>query len=169
MKKNKRAYLDDFVLNEQGKYEYKGIIYNVNGSYNNKYLLFRIVGIAICIVIAGIVPFSGSMHAFYIIFPYVFEVVLAALLVYAYVYFFSNIKQLREYIYQKSFERFKPYTSLLIGNCGLSFICTIVYSLFNGFEIWAIVYVLLQILTFILTRQYYAYSQSLEFEKKTLK
>lgn len=165
-KKNKRAYLDDFILNEQGQYEYKGIIYKIeNTDFNLKNTTIMFIVSFICIIIGGIIPFSGSMHAFYIIMPYIVEIALFGLLSYALFEFATHHKELREYIYLKSYDKFKPYTSILIGNMGLSVLCTIVYSFINGFEKWAIVYVLLHAIAFILIRKFYADTSAIKFDK----
>ena len=169
-KTNKRAYLDDFILNEQGQYEYKGIIYKIqNTDFELKSLIIMLVLSFVCIIAGGIIPFSGSMHAFYIIMPYIVEIVLFGLLSYAFFEFCTHYKELREYIYKKSYEKFKPYTSILIGNMGLSVICTLVYSVFNGFEVWAIVYVGLHVIAFILIRKFSADMNELKFDKISLK
>ena len=165
----KRAYLDDFILNEAGKYEYKGTIYKIVSEFDKNYLIRRIVLLTVCLVGAGFVPFSGSMHAFYIITPYMVEIVVLALLVYAYIQFIGSKGEIREYIFKKSVERFKPYSSLIIGNIGLTFISTMIYSFINGFELWAIAYVSLHVIAFISIRQFYAYVSTIKCDKISLK
>lgn len=168
-RKNKREYLNDFVLNDNGEYEYKGIIYKINGELNIKYFVIRLLLVVSCVIICGIIPFSGSMHAFYIIMPYIVEVGVLALLVYAFLTFIIRRKELRDYIYKKTVERFKPYSSFLMGNFGLSLICVGVYSLINGFEVWAIGYCLLQIIGFVLIRQFLMKISEISYEKVDLK
>lgn len=168
-KKNKRAYLDDFVQNDSGQYEYKGTIYKIVSEFDKNYLIYRIIILSACLVGAGFVPFSGSMHAFYIIMPFMVEIVVLALFIYAFIQFNGSKGEIREYIYKKSVERFKPCSSLIIGNIGLTFACTIVYSVFNGFEIWAIVYIALHVIAFICIRQFYAYASSIKYDKISLK
>lgn len=162
-KSNKRAYLDDFILNDHGEYDYKGVVYKPTGQIDKKMMTMLIVCGFACIILAGFIPFSGSMHAFYIIMPYMVEIVLFGLLSYSFIQFVYHLNELREYIFNKSYLRFRPYSVLLFGNYGLSIICTLVYSLINGFEIWAIIYTLFQIMSFIFIRKFYLYTNSMNF------
>lgn len=114
-KKKRRAYLDDFAKEADGTYIYKGYLYRFKGNWKESIrgLVIRTGLLAAAVVAAGIVPSAGMMNTAYVILPYTAQVIAAALFAYAVLKIFSSGGEIKEYIYVKSYERFRPYLFML--------------------------------------------------------
>ena len=135
-RKGRYSFLNDFKLNEANEYEYTGAVYELEGNIEEqkktlKNTLMLLTGIALALLLAGIVPFEGMMEAFYVIIPYVFEVGFAALLISAAYGIYSH-DQLREYVYKKSAGRVGIYGPGLMGNSIIRLVSSTVFLLIKG-------------------------------------
>lgn len=155
-KKGRHAYLNDFKLNENNEYEYRGAIYEPQFSDEEKKRIHIKGGIlhlllSACIILAGWIPYQGLAGSFYVVIPYAFEVIFIA---WQYPHFFRCFfkDSLREYEYRKSAARIRPFYFVIVFNAALSMIAALLYGTFNGFEPVSIslAYSLLQLTCFAL-------------------
>ena len=73
--KGRRAYLNDFKKNEEGNYEYQGILYRWMGEKETlrkeKFLLWLIFGgMMTALIITGCLDAPGLMNSFFVILPF---------------------------------------------------------------------------------------------------
>lgn len=74
MSKRKRKYLDDFVANDEGGYEYQGKLWKWRPPEARADFVRQaaalLAGAGACLVAAGFVPASATGNAFYVLLPY---------------------------------------------------------------------------------------------------
>lgn len=135
-KKGFKAYLNDFKLNEQGKYIYSGALYGYGGEKPLKRLKCEILLLsflpAACAVLSGCIPAPGMINGFYVIIPWALEITAAFSLVWAAVKFAFAEMPLRGYIYQATLAAFKPRCIFNCTACILEFISFCVFVIVNG-------------------------------------
>ena len=155
-RKGRYSYLNDFKLNEQNEYEYRGNVYAVDlpGEQKKKLLrsvLFLLAECAGLILLAGIVPFEGLMNTFYVIIPYITEIGFAGFLISAVGTVYRN-DELREYVYQKSAGRLGVYGPGLLGTSIVRLAASLLYLLINGIgkPLSAAIYFLITLLLIVL-------------------
>ena len=105
----KKAYLNDFRKDSDGKFVYQGATYLPDGNAAlpalcRKLLLFA-VGCVACALARGCIPAGGMLNCFYVILPYLCEVAGVAFLMYAVISFLVTARPVREYTFQKTIRR----------------------------------------------------------------
>lgn len=142
--KGRYSYLNDFKLNDNNEYEYKGNIYQLSINEQDKKDLLKNTIIfhgllIISVIISGFLPYKAMRGIFYVIVPYIFEAIFVFWLVYIlFTIFRKDI--LREYEYNKSFKRIRPFYYVIAINSAIGIGGCISDTLLNGFEYLAIVY-----------------------------
>ena len=151
--KNRRAYLDDYTLNDDGSYEYTGIYHEwasdeVREAYAAKAKL--LMGVAIAgIVIAGCVPAPGTFGAFYVVIPYICSVIGVVLSAVALVRLLREGARVRDHIYDKSVPMLPA--KLAIGaagalSCGMGELAFLLVMRPENNVLFAVVFVLVMVL-----------------------
>ena len=108
-KKHRREYLNDFKLQDSGEYKFEGEIYCVqtddwNGLRKN--IWFRTGLVCLLVLVSGFLPSAGMINTFYVILPYMAEVIIAALVVWGIYRMTKGTEKIRSYIYEKTYPRF---------------------------------------------------------------
>ncbi len=133
-KRHGKEYLNDFKLDKEGKYKYEGSIYKFDSKDKatliKKLWIYTII-IDVLIVAAGCINTGKLSQTIYYVAPYCLQLVFAALLTYCVIKFNYHKKELREYQYEKSIARVKPYGSILLGLVIVEVIALIIYLLIN--------------------------------------
>lgn len=136
MKKGFRAYLNDFKLNEHGKYIYSGALYGYRGEKPLKKLKAEMLALsflpAACAVLSGCIPAPGMTNCFYVIIPWVLEIAATFSLIWAAVKFMLAKLPLRGYIYESTLAAFKPRCIFNCASCILELIAFCVFVILNG-------------------------------------
>lgn len=116
-RKNKRAHLDDFQLDEDGAYHYQGTLWHWQSTEKRTTFLrtaWLLLGAAAgCVLAAGFVPASGVGNAFTILMPYVVSLIGIALSGYSLLVLTREGDAVRDYLYRAHVERLEP--KLLLG------------------------------------------------------
>lgn len=130
----KRDYLNDFVLNDKGEYEYKGNHFVLNSNEPlklKKELLIWLCLSGITTLISGVIPFEGMTGFALLVLSYLAEIIIFAFLVYANMTVLKHFEKMREYQYKKSFPRLIPLTGSLLGISVVSAILVCIYTFMN--------------------------------------
>ena len=157
-RKGRYAYLNDFKLNDNNEYEYKGNIYELDINSEDKSTLTKksiilLSALVIVAIASGCLPFKGMLGAFYVIVPYTFEVIFSLLLIPC-IYTVIRKNILREYEYKKSIERIKPYAGVVMIDSVLGLFTSVIYVSINGIEpvIVSILYILSKAVSFFIAK-----------------
>lgn len=140
MKYSKKSrYLNEYKLDENGKYVYKGRYFSIDDSPERiksvyiKAWIFNIILIA-AVIGSGCINAAGMNNTFYVIIPYIAEV--AMLFAYSYNSFrlFSKGYRIKEYIYKTAFNKLSPFSMGIAIASAIGFICSLIYLITNGFD-----------------------------------
>lgn len=137
-KKRKYSYLNDIKLDENNNYVYQGAMYSCTlDSEERKKLILKMSVLAalmiILTIIAGVMPYEGLMGHAYIVLPYVAQAIFVVLTV-SCLYAIYRKEHLREYEYEKSVLRIRPYLTIALISSVLSMINSVVNSVIHGFD-----------------------------------
>ena len=168
-----RAYLNDFVVSDDGKYIYQGITYSFDGDNSSKRRRYAYTAILsliafISTVVCGCIPAAGMDDCFYVLIPWALEAVSGIFLMVALFRILFAKEPIRSYVFAKS-AAILPDRA--IANAITPAICLIsatVYLILNGFEdkVWgSVTYLLLNVVTAVLSYAVYRYAEKTEYKK----
>ncbi len=169
-KKNRRTYLNDFKLQDNGEYIYKGTVYRYIGEWNRcrRSLWTLCAALAALIIASGLLPSAGMMNEFYVILPYLGEAVTAALLIYAVYKLTKGDGNIREYIYVKTFERFREYFMMIFifsVMCLTGEVLCLIVTKNMGKLLFSVIFMILQVFVFGIASGLNRQAQAMKFEK----
>lgn len=105
MSPRKREYLDDFVVNEKGEYEYQGTLWHWRSPEERTAYLREawaaLAGAAACAVAAGFIPVSAMGNAVYVLLPYLAVMGILLYMAFRLAKLTSEKDGLRDHVYQK--------------------------------------------------------------------
>ncbi len=135
--KNRRSYLNDFKLQDDGKYKYEGAIYKMDESkitYKKARRLLCIGSIVVfaLLLIAGLVKADGAMDTMYITIPYVLSMVFTILLTYKCICLYFSRYPLYEYEYKDTVAKYDIYATIALVLIIATFIGELIYIILNG-------------------------------------
>lgn len=127
----RKEYLNDFKLNEEGKYEYKGTLHELddeNMSFKKvKQILITVDLLILCMfIIAGMVQAVGVMNAMYVTMPYVFGFFAIAVLTFKVFMLEFNHYPIRDYDFKATIEKYRSYGIAVV----VLILCTLLGELF---------------------------------------
>ncbi len=127
----RREYLNDFKLNEDGKYEYKGILRELDNeelSFKKAmHILMMLDLLILCaFIIAGMVQAVGVMNAMYVTMPYVFGFFAIAVLTFKVFMLEFNHYPIRDYDFKATIAKYKTYSTTIV----ILTLCTLLGELF---------------------------------------
>ena len=136
--KGRRAYLNDFKKNENGNYEYQGIMYRFTGSKEgfrkeliHLWILFG--GMMLALIITGCLDTPGLMNSFFVILPFSVSFVFGISTGWGLWRMTTGGASLRAYVYQASAEKL-PFRSGGVLVCTFaSILGEVMYIFRNGF------------------------------------
>ena len=113
--KGRRAYLNDFKKNEEGNYEYQGILYRWMGEKETlrkeKFLLWLIFGgMMTALIITGCLDAPGLMNSYFVILPFSISFVFGVSTGWGLWRMTTGGEVLRAYVYEASVEKL-PFRS----------------------------------------------------------
>ncbi len=167
---SRRSYLDDFKKNGNGQYEYTGRIYGLTDYKNMGLKLAVLCFLCLSSVIgSGFVNAAGLSNTFYVIIPYISEVICLFSLCWNLARLLWARGVFREYVY-KPVKRGIPTSALALSIfSGIGLICSIIFILINGFENkknWCIIYFTLKITDLVFGVLIYKFFPKLEWTEK---
>ncbi len=135
--KGRRAYLNDFKLNDKGEYNYEGILYAWAGekeAYRSTLLTLWVLGVLqmIMSVSAGFVEAPGIMDAFYVILPYIISMVAGVSVLWAVIRMTEGKVPLRAYVYKASVAALPVRSLIVMIAAGIAAVGEICYVIANG-------------------------------------
>lgn len=138
-RKRRRAYLDDYKVNEEGQYEYQGVQYKWTIDDKERKALQRQLRIMAVIAVAasflaGCIPAPGVGHSAYLILPYAAGVVGAILLCFAVWRMCGEKDPIRGHIFDASVKKIPFRAVLTVIFAAISVTGEIIYLLINGPE-----------------------------------
>ncbi|HHU84464.1 MAG TPA: hypothetical protein GXZ23_04760 [Clostridiales bacterium] len=137
-KSGRKSYLSDFSLNAAGEYIYTGkyVDYKCAGGrkeYVKKNIPFYIV-LVVFLITAGCLPIAAMLNSWYVIIPYMLEVLSCAFLVYSFVKLISDGDRIREYVYKQTAPRIPKICLFNIVAAALCLIGLVIFSIINGID-----------------------------------
>ena len=135
--KGRRSYLNDFHRDVSGQYVYTGAIYRYDGAVPRRRYLAR-VGIltglmAVGAVIPGCVDVPAMHNTFYVLLPYIGEVIGAALTLWAAIPLILHRSELRGYVYHGTVESLPARFWVTLGCAAAGAVGNVVFLLLHGF------------------------------------
>ena len=116
-RKGKRAYLNDFHKNSEGRYEYRGHVFTWDGDAGefarvkrNMWLVYAVV--IVCGLACGFIPDQGLTGTFYVVLPYALSLMGAISLGWALCRLSTAGMALKEYIYDVTVKKL-PHRAML--------------------------------------------------------
>lgn len=139
-KKKRRAYLDSFQKNEEGKYDYTGNVYQFEGNKDQKAelrcILRKLWGL--CIVLMGSLIASGCISApgmdncFYVLLPYAVAFMGGISVFWALCRLTSGKNPMKEYVYEASVAKIPERVVLTVFCIGVTFAGELIYVCLQG-------------------------------------
>lgn len=150
----KRAYLNDFKKNSEGRYEYQGKIFECKGGKVQltrvKYRMWMAYAfVIICAIAGGCIPAPGLVDTFYVILPYALGLMAAISLGWALCRLSCAGDQLKAYIYDVTVKKIPHRAVLTIILNTASVIGMLIYLLVHREDsgiAWCIIFVVLELI-----------------------
>ena len=169
-KKKKRAYLDDFEKEADGTYIYKGYLYRYKGNWkeNIRGLWIRTGLLIAAVVAAGLVPSAGMMNTAYVILPYTAQMTVSALFAFGVLKLSASGSEVKEYIYQRSYERFRPYLFMLFVLSAMTLAGELIHYAVSPQPqrlLYTVLFCILEAAVFLICLALNRFTQLMSFEK----
>jgi len=138
-RKGRRAYLDDFQAGVNGQYIYTGSMYRYEGAvpYQRAMRRVSLLTAAMCaaLVCAGAVPAPSMLGFgnFYVIVPFLVEMVGVALAIWSAAKLIYGGEELRAYVHAATVKKLPDRLSMSLFFAGASIVANIVYLALKGF------------------------------------
>ena len=159
-------------LNDNNEYEYTGKTFaNTNSLEERKKikittLLCQLIILAL-VIYSGFPPFEALSGTYYVILPYLFEVIFL-LMQFPSLYTIFTKTKLREYEYTKSVSRLRPFYFVVGLNAAIGMAGTLVYCFMHGFQplSLSLPYLLCKFMTAALCLYLFWFLQRLKYEEE---
>ena len=140
--RGRRAYLEDFRRSASGEYIYQGAHYSRKGGLSRSGHLARLwpagAVLILCAAARGCIPSAGMaggiIASFYVIIPYICELLCAVSVVWALVRFSANGEPLRAYVYRATAEILPVRAAFAAAFAAAAFIGEVVFCATHGWE-----------------------------------
>jgi hypothetical protein len=138
-RKGRRAYLNDFYQDVSGEYQYTGRLRRYEGQLPWRDAARRIGilsgAMALALVAVGMLPAPSmvGMGSFYVILPYILELVGVFLSGWSAVRLIGSGEELRSYVYEATVEKLPGRLTMSAIFAGASLAGNLVYLLLKGF------------------------------------
>ncbi len=148
----KYKFLDNFKLGADGKYVYTGDTYSLKGDYKKTYLKLSLLSVlmALCVIGSGLVNAAGMNNTFYVIIPYVGEVICLFVILWNSVRIIYAGQNVRAYIKEPGIPRITSGAVALSVFAFCALAGSVVFTAIHGFEnkmLHCIVYWVLKLIT----------------------
>lgn len=138
-KRGRRDYLSDIQPNLAGEYVYTGEHWSYvagDRSYSRaiiEIIVFSLLSLAAAVA-AGLVRAGGMSNCFYVLFPYIAELIAVFTLQLAVYKLAVKGKRLRAYDYSSSVEKIPVRALLSAVFSGIGTVCIIIFVILNGID-----------------------------------
>lgn len=171
-KKHRREYLNDFKLQDGGEYKFEGEIFTVqtdDWDGLRKNIWFRTALVIVLVLVSGFLPSAGMINTFYVILPYMAEVVTAALFVWGIYKMTKGTEKIRSYIYEKTYPRFHGQLFVITVLSAMVSVGEVIHLLIDGAGdrlVFTIVNILIQVLVFLVSGNLMRFLDAVSFAKE---
>lgn len=156
-KRGRRSHLNDFHLNVAGEYVYDGSLFACRSSEESlrgskRAVWIMAAALALAVVAGGCIPAPGMQNCFYVLLPYLGEVVAAASVVWALAKLGTDWREVREYNYEKSVAVLPVRTVVTAGFAALGIVCEGIFFFANkpaDKALFDLLYVLLKLIVLL--------------------
>ncbi len=138
--KGRREYLNDFYRDVSGEYQYTGTIrrYQSELSWHDAALRIGVLAgiIATAMIAVGLIPAPSmtGMGSFYVILPYILELVGVFLSVWAAIRLIAGGEELRNYVYEATVGKIRGRLTMTAIFAISSLIGNVVFLIIKGFD-----------------------------------
>lgn len=166
----KYKFLDNFKLGADGKYIYTGDVYTLKGDYKKIYLIMSAlcVLLALCVIGSGFVNAAGMNNSFYVIIPFVLEVICLFAILWSSVRIIYAGQNVRAYVYEPGISRISSGALALSVFAFIALVGSAVFTVLHGFEekmLQCIIYWVLELITVPLGIVFNRFVKKMEWEK----
>lgn len=169
----RKAYVDDYKINENGEYEYQGARYQWNISEaegRRLFFQFRLMGplIFIFILLAGCIPSPGVNHWPFLMIAYLVGLVVSISLWILLWQMCGEKSPMRGYVYDETVEKLPFRILLTVVLTIASILGEAVYVILYGTEgkaVGAVLFIILEIMALICTLYTRKRFQMIKWEK----
>ena len=135
----RKEYLNNYQKNDAGQYVYTGDYYRMEGSeaeVKRNYLRLGCLSLVLLLSVigSGCINAAGMSNTFYVILPYIAEVALLFAFEWQTVRIFASGKKIKAYVYASAAPKISPLAMGLVFVSAVSFVCSAVFMIRNGFE-----------------------------------
>ena len=118
------------------------------------------------IVSSGFPPFEALSGTFYVVLPYLFEVIFMLLQI-PIIYTICAKDPIREYDYVKSVQRIRPYYFVIALNAAIGFLASMFYCTVHGFEPlkYSLIYLFCKFATVAVSLFLFRFLQDLKYKE----
>ncbi len=150
----KKHYLNDFKMQEDGRYAYEGNHYAFAGDESERKSAYAKIIILLCVLIAsvfgaGFITGGGMKNSFYVILPYICEAAALFFTAWYIVKLVSKGDTIREYDYNKTVKRLPNSLPIVAFFAATGLITSLIFSISTGFKEAAaqsVIYIILKAL-----------------------
>lgn len=138
-RKGRRAHLDDFYRDVSGEYQYVGKLRRYRGEipYEQVKTRLGVLIAALCLAVLGVgalpAPSMLGTGSFYVILPYIAELVGAFLCAWAAIRLISGGEELRNYVYEATVEKLPSRLAVTAVFAAASVVGNVLYLILKGF------------------------------------
>ena len=139
-RKGRRAYLNDFYADVNGKYIYTGDVYRYvddrpfDKAYLRVGLLCGVVFLSVFAVACFPIPSMLGYGKLYVMLPFIFEAIGVLLMLWAAIRLRANGPDLRAYVWEATARKLPWWLEMTAFFAGASAVCNVIYLAINGFE-----------------------------------
>lgn len=156
-KRGENSYLNDFHPNLAGEYIYDGTLYACAADADVQRSLKRRLWACAALlpaaaVASGSIPAPGMLNCFYVILPFLFELIAAVTVAWAVVKLGRDWDAVREYVYERSVTVLPGRAAAAAVCAAAGFLCEIIYLAVSGHDgqpLYAALYLLLKVLSLV--------------------
>ena len=166
-----REYLNDYKLDDNNKYVYTGKYYTYVDSedlkLNKSTFVFLSVVVAIAVLSGGFINTSGMNNTFYVILPFITEVICTFVLCWNVIRLISQGNSIKEYVYISVTKKIPTSAKALLVFSSISFVATTVCCIIDfGIDLISMIYPMLKIVTIFVTVLFIKVYNTISFEQK---
>ena len=166
----KYKFLDNFRPGADGRYVYTGDTYTLKGDRKKSYLIMSLLcaAIALLTVGSGFINAAGMNNTFYVIIPYVGEIICMFVILWNSTRIIYAGQNVRAYIYEPCVPRVYSGALALSVFSLIALIGSVVFTVLHGFEgktLQCIIYWVLKLVTVPFGIALNRFVRKLEWEK----
>lgn len=163
-------YLGEYKMAADGRYIYTGNLYLLRDAKNVRKRIGLLWALAVAAVIgSGFINAGGMNNSFYVIIPYIFEVICVFALSWHVIRLLWTKDDFKEYYYNKIVNGVPASSFILCISAATGFIASVVFDIihrFDGKMLLCILYLVTKLVSLALGIVIYRFYKTVEWKKR---